>query len=236
MDNRLLESVKFTSSKQLQTCQRQLATARNTILKTALARPYSGLFSQREQETLAQAATILATFREKVAHAKEIRAGEEARSAARRAECAAHRQSLISAAFPQPQSADDHKEAVIFQLALGHFGRSFCRGFGQHPSQVLYTFDFIQSQLSVALRIKALGSKPYGAARAVQNVAVSCWRESIEWLDDGLWARDEIPSDQRLTELLETYRRVWRESVMNQYQAFLVEYASALEEELPSGR
>ncbi len=78
-DNELLVALAYWSAEDFKVLQRKMTTAANTIKQEALSEKYSALFTDAERETLRDAVSILVEAKDKVEHAKEIKARHEKR-------------------------------------------------------------------------------------------------------------------------------------------------------------
>ncbi|WP_287962394.1 hypothetical protein [Alcanivorax sp.] len=217
--NDLLDAIKYTTSERLKATQRKLSTARNTLVETALSRPYRGFFSDEEQEVLSRAAAILGDFKRKVEHAKEIKAREEKRRDAHIERCRALRAKILREAFPQPVDTEQHMEAVIFQLALCEFRSEVSRSW-----DLFNEIGQLEEDLAQALDSKFPNLK-------VAYIAPRCHRETTDWLDERLWYHDDIPESQKLSEIMASYETRWRSVIVTKHQDFLQRYKDALDSE-----
>lgn len=212
----LLDALKYTSSERLKSAQRKLTTARNTITSDALSYPYASFFSREEQETLTAAAQILGGFKNKIEHAKEVRAREERRREAHLAHCRSERSKLLTKCLSKPVSMDEHVETVVFHLALQDHKDLIARG-----SHFGHGFGYIEEDLNRGI------DKQYSHL-SVKHVALECWRESLEWLGGNLWPYDSEPDSTRIEKVMEAYLAEWRDYTLKRYEAFFSRYQEAL--------
>jgi hypothetical protein len=215
----ILDAMKYTRSDVLKTIQRKFSTASNTIKDEALTERRKGFFTLEEQETLRSAARILDSFKNKIEHAKEIKAREEKVRAAHLNRCKAARTKLLDQYLQQPTSMEQHREAVIFHLSLGDHASSISRGahFG-------HNLKYIESDLERGLDAKY----PH---LNVKHVAINCQQDTYRWLEDNLWPHDAEPERSRIEKVFEIYREEWRAVTLQSVAKFLDRYDAALKEE-----
>lgn len=220
----LLESLKYTTSERLKSAQRKFTTARNTITGEALNRPYEAFFSEKDKEILRQAASILGQFKNKVEHAKEVRAREEKARDLHLNHCRSQRQKILKEHLPEPASLDEHIETVLFHLALQVFKDSIAPYRGVYFG---HGIDWVTEDLDRGV------SEKYPQMK-VKHMANVCYRESFDWLGENLWAHDTVPDACRVESVLERYRRDWRDKVLTKYGDFFERYRDALSTEFTS--
>ena len=173
----LLESLKYTTSERLKSAQRKFTTARNTITGEALTHPYEAFFSKKDKEVLRQAASILGQFKNKVEHAKEVRAREEKARNLHLNHCRSQRQKILKEHLPEPASLDEHIETVLFHLALQDFKDSIAPYPGVYFG---HGISWVREDLDQGM------SEKYPLIK-VRHIANACNRESFDWLEENLW-------------------------------------------------
>jgi hypothetical protein len=215
----ILDAMKYTKAEDLKTIQRKFSTASNTIKIEALTERRKGFFTLEEQDALRAAARILDSFKSKIEHAKEIRAREEKLREAHLNRCKAQRTKILDQFIPNPSSVDQHREAVIFHLALGDHTGSVSRGayFG-------HNLGHIESDLDHGLDAKY----PH---LSVKHVAAQCRYETYRWLEENLWRHDVEPERSRIETVLQVYRDEWRANTLQSFAKFLERYDAALKDE-----
>lgn len=215
----ILEAMKYTKAEDLKTIQRKFSTASNTILDEALTERRKGFFSQNEQDALREAARILNSFKNKIEHAKEIRAREEKVRAAHLNRCKAQRTKILDQFIPNPTSIDQHREAVIFHLALGDHKGSISRG-----AYFSHNLSYIESDLDHGL-------DPKYPHLSVKHVAAQCRYQTYQWLEENLWRHDVEPEQGRIEKVLQVYRDEWRSNTLQSFAKFFERYDAALKDE-----
>lgn len=218
----LLDALKYTSSDRFKAVQRKFSTARNTISGDALSQPYAALFTESEKETLREAAEILGAFKNKIEHAKEIRAREERRREEHLKHCKALRSTALDRYLPRPETLAKYIDAVKFHLALQDNRERIIRGtyFGHGTG-------YIELDLN-------RGLDPQYPHLAVKHGAITCWQESREWLSENLWPYDKEPEHLRLETVLNAYRDEWSNVTESRYKTLLDRYKLALQAEFES--
>lgn len=215
----ILYSLKYTSAESLKATQRKFAAARNTIDDEALSHRYKEFFSSEEQETLRAAARILGSFKNKIEHAKEIRAREEKLYHAHQNHCKGQRTKLLDQYLPRPTTMDQHRDTVVFHLALQDHCMAIAKG-----AYFSHGIGYIESDLERGLDEKY-------SHLTVKNVAQTCWQESYRWLDDNLWRTNVEPERSRIETVMQVYRDEWRSTTLQHYKKFFDEYEAALTDE-----
>lgn len=218
--NELLDALKYASSERLKAAQRKFTVARNTITSDALSYSYKPFFSTKEQEVLEEAARILGDFKNKIEHAKEIRAREERKEEEHLKHCQALREKYLNEYFPSPKTAEEHLETVLFHLSLQDNKDKIARG-----SYFIHGLKYIESDLANGL------NEQYSHLK-VKHVAIECQRETRVWISENLWRYNAVPDKERITTVINVYINDWRTKTENRYRDFLSRYKEALRMEL----
>ncbi|POP52600.1 hypothetical protein [Zhongshania marina] len=214
----LLEALKYTTSDRLKSAQRKLTSARNTITGEALTHPYEAFFSENDKEVLRQAANILGQFKNKVEHAKEIRAREEREWNEYLKRCGILRQTILNKYLKSPRLISEHTESVVFHLALQRFRDSIERYRGTYFG---HGIKWIEDDFNHGLDDKYPHMK-------VKHVAPKCHTESFDWLSENLWKYDEEPTADQVIEVMDLYHGEWREATLDSHEDFFQRYSKAL--------
>ncbi len=119
--DQVLESAKYLSSQSLRSMQAKLTATRKELLNLAETSSLNDLLSNEEKATLRQAATVVSTINDRIAHAKEKKQRDEKmREAIRKARRIEARQ-LARQSFSLPtDSAEQCVEVVRVALVLNH--------------------------------------------------------------------------------------------------------------------
>ena len=96
----IIKALKYWNAERFKSLQRKLTTAKNTIQNEALSAQFKPFFSDEEIKTLAEASRILGSVKNKIAHAKEIKAPEEKERDLRLAVYKRQRLSLLATVLP----------------------------------------------------------------------------------------------------------------------------------------
>lgn len=214
----LLEALKYATSDRLKSVQRKLTIARNTITGDALTRPYDAFFSENDKEVLRQAANILGQFKNKVEHAKEIRAREEKERDAFLKRCGFLRQTILNKYLKSPRSIGEHTESVVFHLALQRFRDSIARYRGTYFG---HGIKWTEDNFNCGLDDKYPHMK-------VKHVAPKCHTESFDWLSENLWKYDEEPTADQVIKVMDLFHGEWRDVTLDSYKDFFQHYNKAL--------
>lgn len=73
----IIKALKYWNAERFKSLQRKLTTAKNPIQNEALSAQFKPFLSDDEIKTLTEASRILGSVKNKIAHAKEIKAREE---------------------------------------------------------------------------------------------------------------------------------------------------------------
>lgn len=123
----LLELFKYFKAEDLKNEQTQLTKTANKVRDTANGR-LRALFTDEEQQTLLQAATLLRSLKSRVEHAKEIKAREEARKAKELKDSIAAARNVVNEAFPDSEGIVARTTLLLWTLVLD----TYMTGYGGH--------------------------------------------------------------------------------------------------------
>ena len=105
----IIKALKYWNAERFKSLQRKLTTAKNTIQNEALSAQFKPFLSDDEIKTLTEASRILGSVKNKIAHAKEIKAREEKERDLRLADYKRQRLSLLAAMIPKPEGSEEIK-------------------------------------------------------------------------------------------------------------------------------
>jgi hypothetical protein len=193
------KALRYWTAERFKSLQRKLSAARNTIQKDALSRELEPFYTPDEIETLAKAATILGSIKRKVEHAKEVTAREERERQRHLDHCKALRWSLLDRFVPAPETVENKRDAVVFNLALELHCKEISSGYYREHK-------FFASSLARVFD-KTRGLSP-------DAFVLHCCRENREWLEKNLWHYDVEPDKKSIEQVLDDYRRHWLDEVL----------------------
>ena len=199
----IIKALKYWNAERLKSLQRKLTTAKNTIQNDALSAQFKPFFSDEEIKTLAEASRILGSVKNKIAHAKEIKAREEKERDLRLADYKRQRLSLLAAVLPKPEGPEDTRNMLLWALALSIHHQSISR------SAYYYERKYILSDVERAFDTKYSGT--------VLAAGVKWWQEVTDFLDENLWHYDEAPDPDKLDAVQRQFGEVWRTEVQNHH-------------------
>lgn len=199
----IIKALKYWNAERFKALQRKLTTAKNTIDKDALSIQFRPFFTDEEIQALSEASHILGSVKNKIAHAKEIKAREEKERDLRLADYRRQRLALLAAMIPKPERSEDTRNLLLWVLALSIHHNSISR------SSYFYERNYILSDVERAFDSKLSGT--------VLAAGVKWWREVTEFLDENLWHYDEAPDPGKLDTVQRQFREVWRAEVQNHH-------------------
>jgi len=199
----IITALKYWNAERFKSLQRKLTTAKNTIQNEALSAQFKPFLSDDEIKTLTEASRILGSVKNKIAHAKEIKAREEKERDRRLADYKRQRLLLLAAKIPKPKGSEDTRGMLLWALALSIHHKSISR------SAYYYERKYILSDVERAFDKKYAGT--------VHASGVKWWQEVTDFLEENLWHYDEVPDPDKLDAVRRQFEEAWRTEVQSNH-------------------
>jgi hypothetical protein len=197
----ILKALKYWNAERFKTLQRKMTTAKNTIENEALSTQFKPFFTDEEVSALAEASRILGSVKNKIEHAKEIKAREEKARNLRLADYKRQRLSLLETVIPKPEGEQDSRNMLLWALALSIHHESISR------SGYYYEHKYVSNDVERAFDTKN--------SVTVSGAGVSWWREVTEFLEKHLWHYDEAPDHGKLDAVHRNFIETWSGDVQS---------------------
>lgn len=191
----VIDVLSWWTAERFKSLQRKLTTASNTIRNDALSSQFKPFLDHEEIETLQNAAKILSRVKDKVEHAKEIKARNERSRELRLKACWSHREELFNKYIPQ-----NGRDLLLLRLALGLFHNEYYSSYFPENYYISNTLE------------RVLDPKHHFGIGALYS---DCRSDIEKWLVDGsaLWTHDQTPEPKPLEDLMARFKSEWREHV-----------------------
>lgn len=191
--NKILELLKYHSSADLKNVQTKFTKTANAIKREAVQSRLSVLYTDQELETLTQAASILIGTKNKIEHAKEVKAREEKRLERLDIEYRKKQNDIIKKYI----NFDDmsYEETFLMYCCLDHF-----------VGQYKFIANDIERLFKYPDRFKA---------------QINQWQGDIrkELIGKFPWRKE--PEENIITDFLRNYKLKYRKEVSDKYKVLL---------------